>query len=345
MAGWSDPDAHTDGTSIAARTKGTRSNELPIARWQDWWQQAARHLNGDPVNGDPAAALAARHGFVVTGGMLRSIGWQRHDVRRELRRGNWVRVAQGVFSPVVVPDDDLARRRAHALRACSLALVRPGHVITGRSGAILHGVPTFAVPQRPILTTPGFGAPGYRSSALIRIASMDAHAQTSWFGAPVFTVARTVVDLARLDRRDGIMAADAALREGIVTPTELAVELIGAAGWPGIVQARAIIDLADPRAESPLESLVRLALLDDKFPPPQPQYWIGDDRVDLCWPEQRLALEADGRAKYSDSALWEEKKREARLRARGFAVERVIWADVVKTWPTTRRRLRDHFAR
>ena len=59
---------------------------------------------------------------------------------------------------------------------------------------------------------------------------------------------------------------------------------------------------AEPRAESPLESVLRLRLHDDGFPPPQLQAEIAGFEVDMLWPKQRLVLEADGRLKYTDGA-------------------------------------------
>ncbi len=80
---------------------------------------------------------------------------------------------------------------------------------------------------------------------------------TAWFGVPVTTVARTVGDLARTDPPAGLMAADAALRHGLVTTAELDRVLVGMAGWPGVRRARVVAGLASPLAESPLESLTR----------------------------------------------------------------------------------------
>lgn len=113
---------------------------------------------------------------------------------------------------------------------------------------------------------------------------------TRWFGVPVTTVARTLVDLARHDRRDGLMAADAALRARLTVPAQIAHVVDRAAGWPGIPQARDVLALADPLSESALESLTRLILHDDGFLAPRLQRWIGEYRVDFCWPEQRLVV-------------------------------------------------------
>jgi very-short-patch-repair endonuclease len=162
---------------------------------------------------------------------------------------------------------------------------------------------------------------------------------TTWFGADVTTLARTVVDLARHSRRDGLVAADAALREHLVTPEDLGKALTTAVGWPGVRAAREVVRLASPLAESPLESLVRLALHDDGFPPPQLQVRIAWYRVDFAWPRQRVIIEADGRVKYSGDELWREKRREHELRRRGYTVIRVLWTDVLTGWPVIRQML------
>lgn len=156
-----------------------------------------------------------------------------------------------------------------------------------------------------------------------------------------------MVDLARHDRWAGLIAADAALREGMLTHTQLGVAAETAAGWPGVRQARAVLALASPLAESPLESITRLRLHDDGFPIPELQVDVPDPeldrvyRLDLLLRAQRLAIEADGKDKYTDDELWREKKRESRVRRlTDYRTERVIWTDVARDWPATRIRLR-----
>jgi hypothetical protein len=67
----------------------------------------------------------------------------------------------------------------------------------------------------------------------------------------------------------------------------------------GIVAVRELIPLADPLAESPMESEARLAMIDGGLPIPKLQYEIVDGnrerrRVDFAWPNQRVAVEYDG---------------------------------------------------
>jgi hypothetical protein len=246
-------------------------------------------------------------------------------------------------APVDVRSDDpgdelLVARRRHALTCVAAARRRSGHVLSGRSGAIVHGLPTMHVPGRPELTAPKAPSPGRRPSSHVRPAGLAAKEITSWYGTPVTTPARTLVDLGRQDRRDAIMAADAALAGSLLHPGDIAAALRTARGWPGVRQARDVLQLADRRAESPLESLTRLALHDDGCPPPELQVYIPGTpyRVDMLWPEARLILEADGLGKYTDAELRREKRRELRLRALGYRVERVGWDDIVLHWPQTR---------
>lgn len=317
--------------------------------WSSWWDAQAR-------DADPAIALARSQGFVAGTDQLRDLGWQRHDDRRELRRGTWAAVCRGVRTPVATDADEpsgfILRRRRHALLATATALTRADHVIGGRSGAILRGLPTMWIPDQPELTAANLTL-GRRDGSHIFGATLKPEEITNWFGAPVTTAARTVVDLARHNRRDGVMACDAALRQGLVTPAQLDRALETAFGWPWVRRARKIVALADPRAESPLESITRLALHDDGFPTPEPQAVIRDParrwryRVDFLFGKQRLILEADGRVKYDegeDEDRWAEKQRETRLRGLGYRVERVIWEDVAYNWPRTSRWLRSLLA-
>jgi hypothetical protein len=228
-----------------------------------------------------------------------------------------------------------ARRRC-AVAASAAVLGRPGHVVSGRSAALLHGLPLFRLPPSPEVTDREQNGLGRRAMSHVHGAAIADRDVGDWFGVPVLTVARTLVDLGRHDRRDAIMAVDAALREGLVGRDDIGTALEQAAGWPGVRQAREVLALGDPRAESPLESLARLVLRDDGFPPPDLQRWIGADRVDMLFEPQRLVLEIDGLDKYRLTTLGEEKKRERRLRRAGFRVERLTWDELTRDWPKTR---------
>jgi very-short-patch-repair endonuclease len=333
MGGLPDPDWYLDHVLVHAEPGRGGSFPLgPAIRWRAWWEQR-------PSSGGPLIELARRQGFVVTTAQTREQGWGGHDLRREVRRGRWSVPARGAASPVVVESDSaLDQRRRHALTASAAILLRRGHVVSGRSAAILHGLPTIAVPTIPELTG-CVGWLGRRDRAHLRGATLSENDVTRWFGADVTTVPRTIVDLARHDRQDGLMAADAALREGLTDAAAIQRALCVAAGWPGVRRARSVLALASRLAESPLESIVRLALHDSGFPPPELQLEIRGYRVDFVWPEQRLIVEADGLMKYSEAEWRREKRRESRLRALGYRIERVLWEDVMQFWSATRDRL------
>jgi hypothetical protein len=341
-----DPDWYLDNVPAAAMPGRVEPAVLaPAESWRAWWRRQWEYAGRDLPS-----RIAREQGFVLTTAQLRACGWADHDLRREIRRGTWTAPARGVASPVVVPQDGdrfLGARRRHALASAAASLTRRGQVVSGRSAAILHGLPTLAPPAIPELTVAPPTTMGHRSRAHLYSATLTIDDVTTWYGVPVETVARTIVTLARHDPREGLMAADAALREALVTRTELAETIAAATGWPGVRRAREVVSLASPLAESPLESVVRLALHDDGFPRPELQVEFYDPRhdctyrVDLLLRDQRLIIEADGRAKYREDELWREKRREARLRAlTGHRVERLVWADLTEgNWPEARERL------
>jgi very-short-patch-repair endonuclease len=213
---------------------------------------------------------------------------------------------------------------------------------------VLHGLPTLAVPDQPEFTDPEAITLGHRERTHVFGAMLPPASRTTWFGVRVTTVAWTLVDLARHDADDAIMAADAALCEGLVTPSQIDAELAAASGWPGVRRAREVVALATPLAESPIESLVRLRLHDDGFPPATPQTWIAGYRADLYIEDVNLVVEADGRIKYAadereNDERWREKRREHAIRTAGAEVERVIWADLWgRNWVRASDRLRSY---
>jgi hypothetical protein len=120
-------------------------------------------------------------------------------------------------------------------------------------------------------------------------------------GVLVTPPARTTADLLRLLRRpDALAAADAMRRATGVEPTAVAEVLERFRGQRGVVQARELLDLSDPRAESPQESRTRLRCVDAGFPCPEPQIEVFDAsgeflaRLDMGYRNERKGLEFDG---------------------------------------------------
>lgn len=330
----------------------------PVAAWRAAWETQSRQLLGADQSNDESILMqvAVRQGFVVTRGQIRVV-CDANVLRRRLRAGDWFQVARGVTAVITDPappsttatsdaQNLLRLRQRHVLVGCAQHLLRRHHVLSGVTAAIVHGLPTRRIPVLAQLTARSTHTPGARGTVLVRGAGLSPCEVTRWFGVAVTTVARTVVDIARHDGGGGLMAADAALREGLATRADLSRALDTARGWPGVRRARAAISFASPLAESPLESLTRFAMLTSGLPTPEEQVEIYDPsdgrsyRVDFLIRQHKLVIEADGRSKYSGDELWREKRRELALSRLGYRVERVIWRDVVTAWPATETRLR-----
>jgi len=208
-------------------------------------------------------------------------------VRRELRRGGWWLPRRGVIA-VLPRDRDVA---AH-LAATAAVRARRHHVISHRSAALLHGLELISAPRRPELSAP-HGAYSHTSrDGHVRTAWLEPEDVDRWWGAPVVSVARTIVDLARTDAASGLVALDGALRDGVVDLVDVIAALDRAGPLPGTVTARAVLPHGSPLAESALESLTRWCLVSGGVPAPElqvvlvdPSAWIhrvnGGDRFRL----------------------------------------------------------------
>lgn len=124
--------------------------------------------------------------------------------------------------------------------------------------------------------------------------------------ATVTTPLRTTLDLARwVDLTDAVVAADRLGRLGEFDGAALVARVAEQRQVRGAVPgARAAVlqvaRLMDRRAESPMETRTRLVFVHGGLPAPVPQYVVRDEggqplaRVDLAWPDQRVAVEYDG---------------------------------------------------
>ncbi|WP_328352222.1 hypothetical protein OG976_19350 [Mycobacterium sp. NBC_00419] len=118
-------------------------------------------------------------------------------------------------------------------------------------------------------------------------------------GRPATAPAWTAVEVACALRRPRTLAVlDAALRSGRCDLAGLSQAVLAQRGRRGIVAVRELLPLADPRAESPMESEARLVMIDGGLPSPVLQYELLDSRgrlrrLDFAWPRYRVAAEYD----------------------------------------------------
>jgi hypothetical protein len=140
-----------------------------------------------------------------------------------------------------------------------------------------------------------------------------------------------------LPERWCVAACDFMLNQGHATQSELhaAIDLLRAVR--GHARVGRLVRMSRSGAQSPLESLSRLVLCRAGVPEPRLQVPIYDELgligyVDMLIEGWGVIVEADGDLKYGGgdpAVLVAEKRREDRLRALGYEVERWTWDDVL----------------
>ena len=167
-------------------------------------------------------------------------------------------------------------------------------------------------------------------------------------GVPLTSPTRTAVDLAReRDLVEAVVVLDAFLARGLTDRARLLATLGALMRQRGVVTARAAVEHADGRAESPMESRLRMLLVLAGLPVPEPQHVVlGADReplarVDLAYVDARLALQYDGREHHLEPGRFlHDRHRHADLREVGWEVLRFTSDDVLRDRAATADRVR-----
>jgi hypothetical protein len=226
------------------------------------------------------------------------------ELKRLVDLGLVRRLIAGVYVVEQVPDSlDL---RVAALRL----VVPPGAVVTDRTAGWLHGAEMILAPGDHLVVPKvsvfhrGRGCRLRADPVASGQRMMPDEHVVEVGGIAVTTPLRTACDLGRVLKRERAMAAlDAMLRLGAFDKEELVEASGGYRGYRWVRQLRALAPLADARAQSPEESILRLRWLDcPGLPPPEPQrpvrapswvpgglYWL-DVGVD----ELKVGVEFDG---------------------------------------------------
>jgi predicted transcriptional regulator of viral defense system len=303
---------------------------------------------------------AERQDGVFTTADAVTAGYPYSEIRDLVSTGRWIRLRRGVL----IGAEDLARARetgrTHRVNclAVLLALGRPRTVVSHASAATLWGLP---VPPEATATLRLTDPDRWRRGEGFLMSRAPLAPDELWRSGPVpmTSAARTLADCAReWVLEDAVVAMDAALLAGRTSREDLQRAVAAAQRWPGAAQAIRASTLADGRAESPLETRGRLRILGSGLPVPELQAEIRAAGrlvavVDAWFDDAAVAVEFDGRVKYSDPwrgrtperVLWEEKRREDELRALDIRVVRIVDADLCADWPRTATRLGDLLTR
>ncbi|HEX9097564.1 MAG TPA: DUF559 domain-containing protein [Candidatus Dormibacteraeota bacterium] len=207
-----------------------------------------------------------------------------------------------------------------------------GAAFSGRTAAWLHGLDL--APCDPIeVTIPEPMGSGRRAGACVRRNSLTIEEIVRRRGLPTTSALRTVVDLGGRDPlTEGVVAADLFLRAGLVTIAELWTHIAEHPGAKGIARLRRVVELAEPKSESAMESRLRMLLVLAGLPRPEVQVSVHDEqggflgRPDLLYRVHGLAIEYDG-GNHRDRLVDDNRRQNGLINA-GLRLLRFTSADV-----------------
>lgn len=280
-------------------------------------------------------SLLVAGGQVCTTAQLRALDVGGDEAERLVRSGELVRLRRGLFAE---GETWRSAKPEVRLSLCTRAVLRerPDAAASHASAAVLHGLPLWGVGLSTVeVICP---SPRGRLRGGVRLhpwpEGVDAEVVDGLRVVPVATAVAQVTDEYGL--LPGLVCLDAALHAEKVTgaQVEAAGDVLGLRGLAARRLRRGVAQ-ADPECESVGETLTRV-LLRDLGLTLRSQIDIFDrrgkiGRVDFLVGE-RVVVEFDGLVKYEGRegrrALADEKAREDRLRAAGYAVVRLVWADL-----------------
>lgn len=253
-----------------------------------------------------------------------------HD--RQLRGGGLLRLSRDTYLPRSMTDDVAARVAAVLMTA------PPGAVTSHRAAAALWGLEiplTDRADRRVDLIVPGGGRAESRSDRRVHRLDLAAEERTERRAQPVTTPARTWRDLAAvLDPPALLAVTDQVVRE-LVGADVLGEQLRRRPTGRGCARARRVLPLVDPRAESPMESVVRWIFLTGGLPAPELQFVVRDGRgaflarADFAWPAHRVMVEFDGDIHREREVFVKDLRRQNLVVAVGWTVFRYTSADAL----------------
>lgn len=243
----------------------------------------------------------------------------------------------------------LAPRTFHEQVACCVPRLTPGLRFSGRTAARLWGLP---VPWRwhpgedvVVVAATGTSPPRTPGIRGVRLAE---HRAETWIvgGAPVVDIVASLFTIAgELNLTEAVTVIEALITTahnypGLlvgrprVTREEVTVRCDEWARFAGSRTIRRALGLVREGVESPKETETRLLIVADGLPEPVVQYELRERgrviaRMDLAYPELRIAVEYEGDGHRTDQEQWRSDIRRQRdLEDRGWIVIRLTQQDL-----------------
>jgi very-short-patch-repair endonuclease len=267
------------------------------------------------------ARIATAQGGVVSHAQLVALGLTNRAIGVRLRRGALIALHRGVYA--VGHEALTGGGRGFA----ALLAAGPGAVLSHGSAAAFLGV----VPElpSPLEVTRADERRRSRADLVVHRSSLDLERDV-WQrdGLLMTSPARTIADLAATRPAPDVERAWA---EAQVLRLLGASELQAAIrpGRRGAVLLARLVGEPEP-TRSELERAMLTALRRAGLPRPRVNVHVDRYLVDFFWPDQRLIVETDGWAAHRRRSAFEsDRMRDATLQARGFAVLRFTWRQVM----------------
>lgn len=215
--------------------------------------------------------------------------------RHDLRGTAWRRLFRDVYADAWL-DVSHRTRCAAAVRF----LLPAGATLAGRSALALCGGAS-RTPDDPVEVLVPTGVRfGPVTGLRVHHGELRRGELIDHGGLPLTSPLRTCSDLARwLDVVEAVALIDPLVARGVLTADQIRDHALARTGDRGWRRLYRVAGLTDGGAESPPESRLRVRLVLAGLPRPETQYVITRDgrfvaRVDLAWPEFKIAIEYDG---------------------------------------------------
>lgn len=176
-------------------------------------------------------------------------------------------------------------------------------VVAGLSAAALHGSKWIDAKEPAELNQDSRSGP---PEILIHSDKLWPDEVASIRGMAATSPARTAFDLGRRKgSTTAVIRVDALLQASDLKIVDVEALLLRHKGVRGTVDLRTVLDLADPGAESPQETRLRLLLTEEGLRPSHTQIEVFDHgflvgRLDMGWPQWKVGVQYDGLQHWTD---------------------------------------------